>query len=141
MRNGQSGSALVIKDVNAPMPLIHSPAEDTDGKSSTNSLAEQVPFADTESVFSWGELEGPTNTAMLGRDADSIATTLGSWIGVCGLSRGACRIGRSGTVSAEIDICGLAERLLELGERGLRPAQYDLGSAGQTKKGVPKDEP
>ncbi len=110
-------SAGMIKDADAPMPPIHPCVEDTDDKYATNALAEQMPFAAAVFVFSKGTPAAITNAAMLGRDADSIATTVGSWVGAL---RGESGLPKEWVETVcivntvEIDIRGLAEGLLRL---------------------------
>ncbi len=116
-QDGMVESANVIKDVNAPMPPIHPCLEDTDEKYITNALAEQIPFAAAAFVFSDGKPEAIADAVMLGRDTDSIATTVGSWVGALygelGLPRkwveAVCTVNLP-----ELDIRGLAEKLFLL---------------------------
>ena len=100
-----------------PMPRHHEPVEDTDEKYLTCYFAEQVPLAVAAFVYGEGEPRAIPYCCMIGRDADSTSTTVGSWVGALH--------GESGlpqewveTVCAvnvhEIDIRGLAEQLISL---------------------------
>lgn len=103
------------KEIDAPIPPIHTPLEDSDTGYASSLHAEQIPFAIAAFVYAKGEprVAIPT-TCMIGRDADSTATTVGSWVGalhgVSGLSKEwvdvVCEVNLR-----EIDIRGLAEQL------------------------------
>jgi ADP-ribosylglycohydrolase len=99
----------------APLPKPVTPLSDTDDFYAAILFAEQIPFALAAFVFGEGDPSRAIPQAvMLGRDADSIATTVGSWSGalsgekglpgewvkaVCGANRG------------ELDLRGLALQL------------------------------
>jgi ADP-ribosylglycohydrolase len=117
VKKGFPESAGMIRVADAPMPPTHPWVEDTDEKYATNALAEQMPLAAAVFVFAKGEPRAICQAAMLGRDADSIATTVGSWVGALnGLS--GLPVDWVETVSrvnlVEVDIRGLAEGLLAL---------------------------
>ncbi len=116
-KDGFPESAAVIKETDGPMPPVHPCVVDTEEKYITNALAEQMPLAAAAFVFAQGSADAITTAAMIGRDADSIATTVGSWVGAL--------VGESGLPKqwvdvvcevnlVEIDIRGLAESLLML---------------------------
>jgi hypothetical protein len=100
----------------APLPEPVTPLPDSEGPYASILFAEQIPFALAAFVFGNGD---PSRclpqAAMLGRDADSIATTVGSWSGALSGERGlpgewvnaVCEANRR-----ELDLRGLAERLL-----------------------------
>jgi hypothetical protein len=108
------------RQVDGPMPPNHPPLEYTDELYQSSLFAEQVPLSIVG--FLWGKGDPRVSipaTVMLGRDADSTATTVASWVGALH--------GESGlpnewvdTVCAaninEIDIRGLAEQLYQLSE-------------------------
>ena len=67
---------------NGPLPEIQPPLEYSDTGYSSVLWAEQIPLAVAALVFSKGDpVQSIPNCVMLGRDADSTATTVGSWIG------------------------------------------------------------
>ena len=117
VKKGFPESAGMVREVDAPMPPVHPCVEDTEDKYITNSLAEQMPLAAAAFVFAGGEPSAIPKAAMLGRDADSIATTVGSWVGALRGESGlpadwvetVCRVNL-----VEIDIRALAEGLLAL---------------------------
>jgi hypothetical protein len=107
-------------DVDGPMPPSAAPGNPYRG--ATILWAEQIPLAFAAFLFGRGDFRKTmTSCVSLGRDADSIATTCGSWIG--GL------VGLEGipadwveTVQAvnlgEIDLLGRSNRLAGLALRG-----------------------
>jgi hypothetical protein len=103
-------------EADAPMPAGLEPLDYTDDFYATILFAEQIPLAMAAFVFADGDpARAIPQAAMIGRDADSIATTVGSLAGgLCGergLSREwvdtVCAVNRE-----EIDIRGLADQLL-----------------------------
>lgn len=103
-------------DVSLPTPL--EPLEDTDEGYTSPLLAEQVPLALATFIFSKGDPQRAIPCAcMIGRDADTIATTVGSWVGALHGESGlpkewvdqVCRVNLK-----EIDIRGLGEKLLSV---------------------------
>jgi ADP-ribosylglycohydrolase len=69
------------RDADGPMPPITPPSPDTDEPYLSSFYAEQVPLAVAAFVFARGEPHAICVAAQLGRDADSVATTVGSWVG------------------------------------------------------------
>lgn len=102
----------------APMPERTSPRE-TDDAYLSCFFAEQVPVALACFAHCRGEPDAIPTAVMFGRDCDSIATTVGSWVGALygesGLpaewSRTVCTVNLP-----EVDIRGLAESLIRLSE-------------------------
>lgn len=105
------------RERDGPMPPVTPPEPDNDRIYLSSFYAEQVPFAVAGFVYARGEPDAIPVTCMLGRDADSTATTVGSWVGAlhgeAGLPAGCvetvCRANRE-----EIDLRLLAERLRAL---------------------------
>jgi ADP-ribosylglycohydrolase len=102
----------------APLPPVTLPVEDTKEKYLSSFFAEQVPIAVAGFLFGKGDPRAAIPcTCRIGRDADSTATVVGSWVGALhgesGLPRDwvetVCRVNRQ-----EIDIRGLAEQLYRL---------------------------
>ncbi len=103
-------------EADAPLPRPVAPLPDSDGFYASMLFAEQIPFAIAALVFGGGD---PSRclpqAAMLGRDADSIATTVGSWSGALAGETGlpadwihaVCEANRR-----ELDLQRLAEQLL-----------------------------
>lgn len=106
------------REVDAPPPPIIEPLEDTDEKYLSSFYAEQVPLA--IAGFLWGKGNSRVSipaTVMLGRDADSTATTVGSWVGALHGESGLPKEWVDTVCEAnigEIDIRGLAEKLAAL---------------------------
>jgi ADP-ribosylglycohydrolase len=101
--------------IDAPLPPIREPLEDSDEMYMSSFYAEQVPLA--VAGFLWGEGDPHRSipaTVMLGRDADSTATTVGAWVGALhgesGLPAEWVDIVCQANIR-EIDIRGLAEKL------------------------------
>jgi len=102
-----------------PMPLFIEPLEYSDNPYSSIYFAEQIPLAIAAFVYAEGEPQAILTACMIGRDADSIATTVGSWVGALqGLSSlpkewsdTVCEVNMK-----EIDIHALAEKLYMLDE-------------------------
>lgn len=100
-----------------PMPPIVEPLADSDTPYLTCFYAEQIPISVAAFVFGKGEPGAIGVCASIGRDADSTATTVGSWVGALHGESGlpaewvetVCRVNMG-----EIDIRGLAERLVAL---------------------------
>ncbi|MFO8008694.1 MAG: ADP-ribosylglycohydrolase family protein [Candidatus Brocadiia bacterium] len=90
--------------------------EDTDEPYAVSFFAEQVPLAVASFVFADGRPDAIPTACMIGRDADSVATTVGSWVGaLCGLSGlpdewvdTVCEANR-----AELDLRALADDLAD----------------------------
>lgn len=105
------------RESDAPMPPVTPPVEDTDDRYISSFFAEQVPIAAAGFVFGEGRPEAIAATVMVGRDCDSTATTVGSWVGALLGESGlpgdwvetVCRVNEP-----EIDIRGLAVALAEL---------------------------
>jgi ADP-ribosylglycohydrolase len=105
------------REVDAPLPPVIEPVDDSDGFYTTCYFAEQIPLSMAGFVYARGEPDAIRVTAMLGRDADSTSTTVGSWVGaLCGESglptdwvAPVCRVNMD-----EIDIRALAERLADV---------------------------
>jgi ADP-ribosylglycohydrolase len=100
----------------APLPPPVEPLPDADGFYTSALLAEQIPFALAAFVHTGGEpaLAIP-QACRLGRDADTIATTVGSWAGALHGESGLPAEWVAAVCQAnmpEIDIRGLGERLL-----------------------------
>ena len=104
-------------EVDAPVPEPIEPVDYTDDGYATSLLAEQVPLAVAAFVFGRGEARVAVPTAcMIGRDADTVATTVGSWCGGLSGESGlpaewvetVCRVNEP-----ELDIRGLAGALVE----------------------------
>jgi hypothetical protein len=102
----------------APLPPLVVPLPDSNEPYSSALLAEQIPLALAAFVFSDGDPERAIPQACaIGRDADTIATTVGSWVGalhgVSGLPRSwvdtVCAVNLQ-----EVDIRSLAVALIEL---------------------------
>jgi ADP-ribosylglycohydrolase len=105
------------QEVDADLPPSHDPVPYTAERYAAFYNHEQIPLAVAGFVFSEGHPEDSiTNTVMLGRDADSTATSVGSGVGalhgesafpeewvdtVCEVNKG------------DIDIRDLSERLIE----------------------------
>lgn len=72
-------------DLDGPMPPSHVP--DNPYRGATILWAEQIPLAFAAFVFGKGDFKRTMSACVsIGRDADSIASTCGSWIGgLCGL--------------------------------------------------------
>jgi len=105
------------REVDGPLPPVRQPLAYTDEKYMSSFFAEQVPLA--IAGFLWGQGDPRISipaTVMLGRDADSTATTVGSWVGALhgesGLPKDwvdtVCEVN-----IREIDIRGLAEALAQ----------------------------
>lgn len=101
--------------VDAPMPPRIEPLADSDKIYLSSFYAEQVPLAVAGFVYGQGDPRvAIPATVMIGRDCDSTATTVGSWVGALhGMSglpadwvETVCRVNEP-----EIDIRGLAEKL------------------------------
>ena len=100
------------------MPPVVNPLEDSEGAYASCFFAEQVPISIAAFVYGNGDprIAIPV-TCMIGRDADSTATTVGSWVGALhgesGLPKewvdAVCQVNMG-----EIDIRGLAEELYSL---------------------------
>jgi len=70
------------QEVDADLPPSHDPVPYTAERYAAFYNHEQIPLAVAGFVFSEGHPEDSiTNTVMLGRDADSTATSVGSWVG------------------------------------------------------------
>lgn len=105
------------QEVDAPLPPSHDPVPYTDERYAALYNHEQIPLAVAGFVFSEGHPEDSIrHTVMLGRDCDSTATSVGSWVGalhgesafpeewvetVCEVNKG------------DIDIRGLTNRFIE----------------------------
>lgn len=105
-------------DADGPMPPPVKPVPYHDGFYTSTLFAEQQPFALAAFVFAKGDPKRAILRAVMnGRDADSIATNVGGWVGgLHGLSafppewvETVCEANRR-----ELDIRGLAERLLHV---------------------------
>ncbi len=105
-------------EADAPLPPGLEPVAYTDDFYATILFAEQIPLATAAFVFADGEpARAIPQAAMLGRDADSIATTVGSLAGaLCGEQSlpkewvdAVCDVNRE-----EVDIRGLAEELVDV---------------------------
>jgi hypothetical protein len=102
--------------VDGPLPPVIDPIPDSEEMYITCYFAEQIPLSIAGFVYAGGEPDAIRVTAMLGRDADSTSTTVGSWVGALhgesGLPRAwmtpVCEANR-----AEIDIRGLGEALAD----------------------------
>lgn len=122
VKKGFPESAGMIKEADAPLPPPHPPLDDTDERYMTNALGEQMPLAAAAFVFTNGKPDAIPQAAMLGRDADSIATTVGSWVGALRGESGlpsdwvetVCRVNLN-----EIDIRALARRIVDLAEKSI----------------------
>jgi ADP-ribosylglycohydrolase len=69
------------REVDAPVPPVMEPLEDSDERYLSSYFAEQVPLSLAGFLYAKGEPDAIPVTCMLGRDADSTATTTGSWVG------------------------------------------------------------
>jgi ADP-ribosylglycohydrolase len=100
----------------APLPPPVTPLPDSDEPYASILFAEQIPFALAAFVFGRGDPSRCLPQAvMLGRDADSIATTVGSWSGALAGETGLPRDWVNAVCHAnrrELDLRALAERLL-----------------------------
>jgi hypothetical protein len=106
------------REVDGPMPPVIEPLEDSEGAYASCFFAEQVPISIAAFVYGKGDprVAIPV-TCMIGRDADSTATTVGSWVGALHGESGlpgewvdtVCQVNMG-----EIDIRGLAEELYSL---------------------------
>jgi len=67
--------------IDAPLPPVIDPLADSDSMYITCYFAEQIPLAMAGFVYALGEPDAIPVTVMLGRDADSTSTTVGSWVG------------------------------------------------------------
>jgi hypothetical protein len=100
--------------IDAPLPPGIEPLPDSEEMYITCYFAEQIPLSMAGFVYGRGEPYAIRVTAMLGRDADSTSTTVGSWVGAlhgeAGLPKdwvnAVCEVNR-----AEIDLRGLAGQL------------------------------
>ena len=116
----QPGGAPPPIEANAPLPAVEGPLEDSEDHYSSVFLAEQMPLAIAALVFGRGDPRVAIPTAcMLGRDADTTATTVGSWAGALAGEAGlpADWVERVRRVNlGHIDIRALAEALVDLPE-------------------------
>ena len=112
------------REVDGPIPPIIEPLDYTDEKYMSSFFAEQVPLA--VAGFLWGKGDPKISipaTCQFGRDADSTATTVGSWVGALhgesGLPKdwvdAVCEVN-----IGEIDIRGLAEALASFPDSKVR---------------------
>ena len=101
--------------VDGPLPPIRQPLDDSDSMYMSSFYAEQVPLA--VAGFVWGKGDPRVSipaTVMLGRDADSTATTVGAWVGALHGESGLPAEWVETVCQAnirEIDIRALAEKL------------------------------
>ncbi len=102
----------------APLPAVQVPLDDSDEKYTSALLSEQIPLAIAAFVFSKGDArESILNTVMLGRDCDTTATTVASWVGALHGESGlpsdwveiVCDVNRR-----DVPIRDLAERIVAL---------------------------
>lgn len=70
-----------LRDPEGALPAVLTPMDYSDDHYTSIMLAEQVAIEVATLLFSKGELNSISNTVMVGRDCDSTATTVGSWIG------------------------------------------------------------
>ena len=105
-------------EFDAPLPPPVEPVDDTDEMYISNLYAEQVPLSVAAFVFSKGDPQHAIPWAsMIGRDADTIATTVGSWVGAL---HGESRLPKHWVDQVckanlrEIDIRDLAKKLWSL---------------------------
>lgn len=99
---------------NSSIPPVRVPLPDSDDLYASWFLAEQVPLAVAALVYGRGELDAIPICCSLGRDADTTATTVGSWVGALHGESGlpsewvdaVCEVNKR-----EIDIRGLGEQL------------------------------
>jgi len=106
-------------EADANLPPHCPPLADSEQHYSSIYLSEQIPLAVAAFVFGRGQPRAIPVACMLGRDADTTATTVGSWVGglhgESGLPREwvdtVCRVNL-----AHINIRELAERLYALAE-------------------------
>ncbi len=105
-------------DADAPLPPVQEPLDDSDERYSSALLSEQIPLAIATFVFSKGDArDSILNTVMLGRDCDTTATTVGSWVGalhgIAGLPAdwvgAVCEVNKR-----DVPIRDLAEKIVEL---------------------------
>jgi hypothetical protein len=97
-----------------PLPPSLEPLPDSDEPYAECYFAEQIPLTVAAFVFGQGNPSAIPCACMLGRDADSVATTVGSWVGALHGESGlptewvepVCRVNLR-----EIDIRAQAERL------------------------------
>lgn len=78
------GNLLVnqeLRDPEGPLPPVLKPVDYSDEAYTSIMLAEQVAIEVAVLLFSKGEPNSIANTVMVGRDCDSTATTVGSWVG------------------------------------------------------------
>jgi hypothetical protein len=104
------------RQVDGPMPPIVTPLEDSDNRYLSIYFAEQVPLSLAGFLYAKGEPDAIPVTCMLGRDADSTATTTGSWVGALHGESGLPKEWVETVCKAninEIDIRRLAEQLAE----------------------------
>lgn len=103
------------REGDAAMPPVITPLPDSDDKYMSSFFAEQAPLAMAAFVYAKGDPEIAIPTCvMIGRDCDSTATTVGSWVGALhgesGLPREwvdtVCEVNMQ-----EVDIRNLAEQL------------------------------
>jgi len=106
------------REVDAPVPPVLKPLDDSDEQYMSSFVAEQVPVAVAAFVYGRSEPRRAMPAAcMIGRDADSTATTVGSWVGALHGESGlpkewadrVCEVNLG-----EVDIRSLAERLWAL---------------------------
>ena len=106
------------REIDAPLPPIRKPLDYSDQLYSSTFLAEQVPLAIAAFVFGKGDPRTAIPCAcMIGRDADTTATTVGSWVGALhgesGLPKEWVKVVCEVNLK-EIDIRDLAEKLFLL---------------------------
>lgn len=101
--------------IDGPVPPVREPLEDSDEMYMSSFYAEQVPLA--VAGFLWGNGDPRVSipaTVMLGRDADSTATTVGAWVGALHGESGLPQAWVDTVCQAnirEVDIRDLAEKL------------------------------
>ncbi|MCC7208767.1 MAG: ADP-ribosylglycohydrolase family protein [Anaerolineae bacterium] len=102
----------------AELPPVITPLQDSDEKYMSSFFAEQAPFALAAFIYAKGDPQiAIPACVMLGRDCDSTATTVGSWVGALhgesGLPREwvatVCEVNRP-----DVDLRDMAERLYQL---------------------------
>ena len=105
------------QEVDADLPEVHDPVPYTERPYASLYNHEQIPFAVAGFVFAKGDPEDSiTSTVNLGRDCDSTATSVGSWVGALhGISafpeewvEPVVEVNEP-----DMDIRGLADRLVE----------------------------